>query len=82
MSTTVLPPSSIPLTPFEERARIHAHIAFFAFLFGLPIGAWVARWLRTYTRRCVFVSSFPFLPVSAERALMRGGLAGSSCTRL
>ena len=42
-------PSSIPLSAFELKARDHAHIMFFAYLVGLPIGAWAARYLRTFT---------------------------------
>jgi len=41
--------SSFPLTPFEEKARIHAHIAFFAFIVALPLGMIIARYLRTFT---------------------------------
>ncbi|KAJ6612558.1 hypothetical protein B0H10DRAFT_2052118 [Mycena sp. CBHHK59/15] len=38
-----------PLSPFESKARIHAHIAFFAFLVALPLGIYSARYLRTFT---------------------------------
>ncbi|KAJ7354126.1 hypothetical protein DFH08DRAFT_922797 [Mycena albidolilacea] len=38
-----------PLTPFENKARIHAHVAFFAYLVGLPLGICIARYLRTFT---------------------------------
>ncbi|KAJ7928374.1 hypothetical protein B0H13DRAFT_2229059 [Mycena leptocephala] len=38
-----------PLTPFENKARIHAHVAFFAYLVGLPLGIGIARYLRTFT---------------------------------
>ncbi|KAK6992661.1 cytochrome b561 domain-containing protein [Favolaschia claudopus] len=44
MSTTTL-----PLNPLESKARIHAHVAFFAFLVGLPLGVLIARYLRTFT---------------------------------
>ncbi|KAJ7796232.1 hypothetical protein B0H14DRAFT_2916023 [Mycena olivaceomarginata] len=37
-----------PLTPFENKARIHAHVAFFAYLVGLPLGIGIARYLRTF----------------------------------
>ncbi|KAF7305915.1 Cytochrome b561 domain-containing protein [Mycena chlorophos] len=40
--------STIPLSPFESKARIHAHIGFFAFVFGLPVGILIARYLRTF----------------------------------
>ncbi|KAI0029041.1 hypothetical protein K488DRAFT_57276 [Vararia minispora EC-137] len=41
--------SNFPLTPFEVKGRDHAHIAFFAFFVGLPLGAGAARYLRTFT---------------------------------
>lgn len=41
----------IPLSPIENKARIHAHLCFFGFLVALPIGILVARLLRTFTRR-------------------------------
>jgi len=44
-------PSSFPLSPFEEKARNHAHIAFFGFFFALPLGMISARYLRTFTGR-------------------------------
>ncbi|KAJ7926847.1 hypothetical protein B0H13DRAFT_2229352 [Mycena leptocephala] len=40
---------TFPLTPFENKARIHAHVAFFAYLVGLPLGIGIARYLRTFT---------------------------------
>ncbi|KAJ7624852.1 hypothetical protein FB45DRAFT_924365 [Roridomyces roridus] len=40
---------TFPLSPFENKARIHAHIAFFAFLVALPLGIGFARYLRTFT---------------------------------
>ncbi|KAI0311023.1 hypothetical protein OF83DRAFT_1069520 [Amylostereum chailletii] len=42
-------PVSFPLSPFENKARIHAHIAFFAFMVALPLGIGAARYLRTFT---------------------------------
>ncbi|KAJ7866056.1 hypothetical protein B0H14DRAFT_2573603 [Mycena olivaceomarginata] len=41
--------SSFPLTTFENKARIHAHVAFFAYLVALPLGIFIARYLRTFT---------------------------------
>ncbi|KAJ6476893.1 hypothetical protein C8R45DRAFT_873205 [Mycena sanguinolenta] len=41
--------STLPLSPFESKARIHAHVAFFAYLLGLPLGILTARYLRTFT---------------------------------
>ncbi|KZV62377.1 hypothetical protein PENSPDRAFT_758768 [Peniophora sp. CONT] len=40
--------SAGPLTPFEEKGRAHAHIAFFGFLVALPLGVGFARYLRTF----------------------------------
>ncbi|KAF7321994.1 Cytochrome b561 domain-containing protein [Mycena kentingensis (nom. inval.)] len=37
-----------PLSPFEDKARIHAHLGFFAFLVGLPLGILISRYLRTF----------------------------------
>ncbi|KAE9405557.1 hypothetical protein BT96DRAFT_916027 [Gymnopus androsaceus JB14] len=39
---------SSPLSPFESKARIHAHVAFFAFVVALPIGVLIPRYLRTF----------------------------------
>nr|GAT58426.1 predicted protein [Mycena chlorophos] len=36
------------LSPFESTARIHAHLGFFAFLIGLPLGILISRYLRTF----------------------------------
>ncbi|KAJ7071946.1 hypothetical protein C8F01DRAFT_222236 [Mycena amicta] len=36
------------LSPFESKARIHAHLGFFAFLVGLPLGILISRYLRTF----------------------------------
>ncbi|KAJ7206903.1 hypothetical protein GGX14DRAFT_551485 [Mycena pura] len=48
MSTTI--PTTPGLSPLESKARIHAHVAFFAFLVALPIGMCIARYLRTFTK--------------------------------
>ncbi|KAJ7637363.1 hypothetical protein DFH06DRAFT_655159 [Mycena polygramma] len=40
---------TFPLSPAENHARIHAHIAFFAFLVALPLGIFIPRYLRTFT---------------------------------
>jgi len=42
--------STFPLSPFEEKARIHAHVAFFAYLVALPLGIFIPRYLRTFTK--------------------------------
>ncbi|KAF7315842.1 Cytochrome b561 domain-containing protein [Mycena indigotica] len=39
-----------PLSPFENKARIHAHLGFFAFVVGLPLGILISRYLRTFTK--------------------------------
>ncbi|KAJ6571448.1 hypothetical protein B0H19DRAFT_1255418 [Mycena capillaripes] len=41
--------STFPLSPIESKARIHAHVAFFGYLVGLPLGIFMARYLRTFT---------------------------------
>ncbi|KAJ7872786.1 hypothetical protein B0H14DRAFT_3131444 [Mycena olivaceomarginata] len=41
--------STPAFTPYESKARIHAHVAFAAFLIGLPLGTLMARYLRTFT---------------------------------
>ncbi|EIN04632.1 hypothetical protein PUNSTDRAFT_138284 [Punctularia strigosozonata HHB-11173 SS5] len=48
------PTSSLPLTPIEEHARIHAHLMTLGFLALLPAGILVARYFRTFTRRWWF----------------------------
>jgi len=42
--------STLPLSPFESKARIHAHVAFFGFLVALPLGILIPRYLRTFTK--------------------------------
>ncbi|KAJ7429024.1 hypothetical protein B0H11DRAFT_2151375 [Mycena galericulata] len=59
--------SSLPLSPFEAKARIHAHIAFFAFLVALPLGVLIPRYLRTFT-------SAWFWPHAAMNLLVTGPL--------
>ncbi|KAJ7751516.1 hypothetical protein DFH07DRAFT_525863 [Mycena maculata] len=59
--------STSPLSPFESKARIHAHIAFFAYLVALPIGILIARYLRTFT-------SAWFWPHAIVNLLMTGPL--------
>jgi hypothetical protein len=51
--------STLPLSAPEQRGRIHAHVAFFAYFFGLPFGILAARWLRTYTNRCTPLYNSP-----------------------
>ncbi|KAJ6571444.1 hypothetical protein B0H19DRAFT_1208921 [Mycena capillaripes] len=41
--------STIALTPYESKARIHAHVAFCGYLIGLPLGIFIARYFRTVT---------------------------------
>ncbi|KAJ7115063.1 hypothetical protein C8R43DRAFT_902864 [Mycena crocata] len=41
--------STLPLSPLESKARIHAHVAFFAYLVAMPLGIFIARYLRTFT---------------------------------
>ncbi|KAJ6499792.1 hypothetical protein DFH09DRAFT_328824 [Mycena vulgaris] len=41
--------SGFPLSPFEDKARIHAHVMFFAYLVALPLGIFIPRYLRTFT---------------------------------
>ncbi|KAJ7135630.1 hypothetical protein C8R44DRAFT_952100, partial [Mycena epipterygia] len=42
----------VHLAPFfvREKARIHVHIAFLAYLVALPLGIFIPRYLRTFTR--------------------------------
>jgi len=47
--------SSIPLSPIENKARIHAHLETLGFLVLLPIGVLVGRYLRTFDRRWFWV---------------------------
>ncbi|KAJ7773968.1 hypothetical protein B0H16DRAFT_1304278 [Mycena metata] len=42
--------STFPLSPFENKARIHAHIMFFGYLIALPLGIFIPRYLRTFFR--------------------------------
>ncbi|KAJ7041471.1 hypothetical protein C8F04DRAFT_1078979 [Mycena alexandri] len=37
------------LSAFENKARIHAHLAFFAYLVALPLGVFIARYMRAFT---------------------------------
>ncbi|EMD30723.1 hypothetical protein CERSUDRAFT_120335 [Gelatoporia subvermispora B] len=46
--------STAPLSPVEERGRIHAHLMTFGFLVCLPLGVLIARYFRTFTRRWWF----------------------------
>ncbi|KAH9925866.1 uncharacterized protein BXZ73DRAFT_91003 [Epithele typhae] len=48
LSQSLPTPAPFPLTPFEVKARNHAHIMFFAYLVGLPLGVCLARYLRTF----------------------------------
>ncbi|KAJ6564987.1 hypothetical protein DFH09DRAFT_1035121 [Mycena vulgaris] len=41
--------STFPLSSFENKARIHGHVAFFAYLVALPLGIFIPRYLRTFT---------------------------------
>ncbi|KAJ7041479.1 hypothetical protein C8F04DRAFT_1300837 [Mycena alexandri] len=42
--------TSSPLSAFENKARIHAHIMFFGYLVALPLGIFIPRYLRTFFR--------------------------------
>ncbi|KAJ7151959.1 hypothetical protein C8R46DRAFT_1121630 [Mycena filopes] len=44
------PSFSFPLSSFENKARNHAHIMFFAYLVALPLGIVIPRYLRTFIR--------------------------------
>ncbi|KAJ7274841.1 hypothetical protein C8J57DRAFT_1312884 [Mycena rebaudengoi] len=50
--------SKTPLSPYESKVRIHAHVAFFAFLVALPLGIFAARLLRTFTTRWFYLHAF------------------------
>ncbi|KAJ7135593.1 hypothetical protein C8R44DRAFT_976484 [Mycena epipterygia] len=41
--------STLPLSSFKSKARIHAHIASFAYLVALPLGIFIPRYLHTFT---------------------------------
>ncbi|KAJ6565028.1 hypothetical protein DFH09DRAFT_1158388, partial [Mycena vulgaris] len=56
--------SGFPLSPFEDKAHIHAHIMFFAYLVALPLGIFIPHYLRTFTSSCFWPHAIMNFPVT------------------